>query len=108
MGLGEDLLVRADAYATHVVCPEHGELVHAAPAAATGDRSYQTAPADQHGGACALGTLGHAPPMLQPQVPAAAVDVPTSRPLPPAPLIDQDIAVALVLGYAPKTSPPIA
>lgn len=109
MGLGEDLLVRADAYALHVVCPEHGELVHAAVGDTSNERSLRQAPdAEPHGVGCELAALGNAPPALQaPAIPTAVAQA-EARPLPPAPLIDPDIVVALVLGYAPKTSPPIA
>lgn len=108
IGLSEDLLLRADAYALHVVCPEHGELIHAAVGSESPDPSVRAQPSEQHAVGCELAALGSAPLAVQP--PAPQVTDATAEPpaLPPAPLIDQDVVVALVLGYAPKTSPPIA
>ena len=29
VGLGQDLLTRGDDYVAHVICPEHGDVMHA-------------------------------------------------------------------------------
>lgn len=105
LGAGADAVAEADALQAHVVCPEHGELVHVDAVHHHG-ASVQSVPADDHGFGCHLSELG-LPPVVAAVAPAlfvpAAIPVPLGTPgSPRAP----PVRVAILL-LAPKTSPPV-
>ena len=106
LGLGQDLIQRTDAVHGHVVCPEHGELLHVGVSPAEGAARW-TSP-EAHGLACDLalpsGLLG----VVLAAGTALALDLPAL-----AALDAQDPPLAVVwvsspLLVAPKTSPPVA
>ncbi len=111
MGLVVDLASRADATHTHVVCPEHGEQIHA-DAAVVGDIERASPElrslADlEHGLGCLL-TL-FAQPQAAQLVPAHPSFVAAAKwTAPPGPTwTDAGIAARRDrLEFAPKTSPP--
>lgn len=107
VGLSQDLLRRGDDYIAHVICPEHGELIHAFAPNPPGERAIMALPTSRHSDGCELAVLG---PWPTPARPAAQITLPElqGRDLPPsvdAPTLDR--REPRVLGYAPKTSPPV-
>ena len=106
LGLGQDLIQRTDALHGHVVCPEHGELLHVGVAPVSG--SAQWGAPEKHGLACALALPGGLLGVLAAAEPAS-VDVdlalvpPALARAPAAPT-----AASSPLIVAPKTSPPVA
>lgn len=105
LGLLRDVAANEDALRIHVVCPEHGEIVHAK-ATTHGQSELTTAPEDEHHSSCELADLGSLPTILGPTPPTvsapeqwseiAANLAPRGPPVTRSPLIN-----------APKTSPPI-
>ena len=107
VGLGQDLLTRGDDYVAHVICPEHGDVMHAFAPQSAGEVGFKALPTRAHGKGCELATMGPAPTPAQPA---------PSLTLPPllvtglhvdraAPTLDR--RDPRVIGYAPKTSPPV-
>lgn len=105
LGLFRDVAVDVDELRLHVVCPEHGEVLHAA---ATGEQGqgpeWRALTPEEHGGGCALADLAPAPgglPALFPELvgPEAPPIIATGS-APRAP------PTAAPLRFAPKTSPP--
>ena len=107
IGMAGDLIRRGDEYAVHVICPEHGEIMHARATKPTSDHGVKQLPTTPHGNGCALAVMGPSPtaapppgPLLAPAMLMANFMVP-----PDAPTLDR--RAVQVLGYAPKTSPPV-
>ena len=104
LGLVRDTAILADQVRLHVVCPEHGEVVHAAPVESRGSELRALAPSE-HGGGCHLAALGPLPAIATPPAPEVAA-------APSFPLLATNSAprappVAAPLIRAPKTSPPV-
>lgn len=107
VGLAQDLLRRGDDYVIHVVCPEHGEVMHASAPRPSSDRAVKALPASAHANGCELAVMGPTqPPCALPL--ALALPAMASLVLPAsaqAPTLDR--RDPRVIGYAPKTSPPV-
>jgi hypothetical protein len=98
----------ADALHTHVVCAEHGDLVHMATGQAYSKRSELSSLATDHHDDCAMAAFG-APPVTPLAVPPiACVHAPESA-LPDLVATAEHGAVRAIplLATAPKTSPPV-
>lgn len=106
IGLAGDLLRRGDEYAIHVVCPEHGEILHAQPSRPVGAHSIKALPTSAHTNGCELAVMGPTPtPAPPPELISAPLLTLTLLPA-PADAPTRDRRAVAVLGYAPKTSPP--
>lgn len=107
LGLFRDVAMEVDALHRHVVCPEHGELLHTAAGAGQErgeQQEWRAVAPDEHGDGCVLADLGLAPGGLAepfPEfVPPEAPPIIATGSAPRAP------PAASPLRFAPKTSPP--
>ncbi len=113
LGIVQDSASRADAAHTHVVCPEHGEQLHAdanvAPETERRTTEIRSLAAQEHGLGCTLALFANArADQLLPAPPS--VDVVVEWTVLPA-RTWTDFAFATRrdrLEFAPKTSPPQA
>lgn len=109
-GLAGDTATRADGFHTHMVCPEHGEQLHAvAPDRPRGTGEITSAPDGDHQAGCVLALLGNAPNDRWLPTPPSAPSAPDWADAPPPAPSDATLVHARArLEFAPKTSPPRA
>lgn len=98
----------ADALHTHVVCVEHGDLVHMSAGASYSSRSELRALASDHHDGCALAAFATPPSSPLPAPPFARLDAPApltaDARAPPSATASTSVPL---LSNAPKTSPPV-
>lgn len=107
LGMFEGVAALADQARTHVVCPEHGELIEAVHVPGVAHETLANATPDRHDMGCALALFGHPPPVAELPTPPSLLLPPI--PDPECPVLGAAAGVARApLLTAPKTSPPTA
>jgi len=108
LGIVRGAAQTADALHTHVVCAEHGDLVHMAAGHASSTRSELSSLATDHHDDCAMAAFG-GPPVGAVTLPAVAVvEHPEAAFVDLVAAAPRRAARAIpLLAAAPKTSPPV-